>query len=79
MAMPELTHEQKAAFVVSRMARTVAHHEAAHAPKKLRFEDIRRKANPKGPQGCARIVTHDMSKCRTVLVTADALKMPPPR
>ena len=29
MAMPELTKEQKAALVVSRMARTVAHHEAA--------------------------------------------------
>ena len=69
MAMPELTKEQKAAFVVSRVARTVAHHEAAHAPKKLRFKgNIRRKANPKGPQGCARIVTHDMSKCRAVLV-----------
>ena len=68
MPMPELTKEQKAALVVSRIARTAAHHEAAHAPKKLRFEDIRRKANPKGPQGCARIVTHDMSKCRAVLV-----------
>ena len=69
MAMPELTKEQKAALVVSRMARAVAHHEAAHAPKKLRFEgNIRRKANPKGPQGCARIVTHDMSKRRAVLV-----------
>ena len=69
MAMPELAKEQKAALVVSLMARTVAHHEAAHAPKKLRFEgNIRRKANPKGPQGCARIVTHDMSKCRAVLV-----------
>ena len=69
MAMPELTKEQKAALVVSRMARMVAHREAAHAPKKLRFEgNIRRKANPKGPQGCARIVTHDMSKCRAVLV-----------
>ena len=51
MAMPELTKEQKAALVVSRMARMVAHREAAHAPKKLRFEgNIRRKANPKGPQ-----------------------------
>ena len=45
MAMRELTKEQKVALVVSRMARTVAHHEAAR-----------------------RIVTHDMSKCRAVLV-----------
>ena len=45
MVMPELTKEQKAALVVSRMARTIAHHEAAR-----------------------RIVTHDMSKCRAVLV-----------
>ena len=45
MAMPELTKEQKTALVVSRMARTVAHHEAAR-----------------------RIVTHDMSQCRAVLV-----------
>ena len=29
MAMPELAKEQKAALVVSRIARTVAHHEAA--------------------------------------------------
>ena len=45
MAMPELTKEQKTALVVSRMARTAAHHEAAR-----------------------RIVTHDMSQCRAVLV-----------
>ena len=45
MAMPELTKQQKAALIVSRMARTVAHHEVAR-----------------------RIVTHDMSKCRAVLV-----------
>ena len=34
--------------------------------------NIRRKANPKGPQGCARIVTHDMSKYRAVLVDSAA-------
>ena len=45
MAMPELTKEQKAALIVSRIARTAAHHEVAR-----------------------RIVTHDMSKCRAVLV-----------
>ena len=35
MATPELTHEQKAALIVSRMARTVAHHEAARCPVHL--------------------------------------------
>ena len=51
MSMPELTKQQKAALVVSRMARTVAHHEAAHAPKKLRFEH-----SPQGePEGPARV------------------------
>ena len=47
--MPELTKEQKAALVVSRMARTVAHHEAAHAPKKLRFEEHSPQGEPEGP------------------------------
>ena len=49
MAMPELTKEQKAALVVSRMVRTAAHHEAAHAPKKLRFEEHSPQGEPEGP------------------------------
>ena len=50
MAMTELTKEQKAALVVSRMARTVAHHEAArrivtHDMSKCRATLVDRAAN----------------------------------
>ena len=50
MAMPELTKEQKAAIVVSRMARKVAHHEAArgivtHDMSKCRAALVDRAAN----------------------------------
>ena len=64
MVMPELTKEQKAALVVSRMARTVAHHEAAHAPKKLRtFAARRTRRARKGVRGSSRTICQSAALC----------------
>ena len=60
MAMTELTKEQKAALVVSRMARTVAHHEAArgivtHDMSKCRATLVDRAANAAVLNGSASV------------------------